>query len=130
MCCTLCRKHNDPSTNPNNLWATKGVVVRDQGILSRHEESAGHVTALRQEAGKDALAKAVKKAKQVASQPISSFLEAAMSLVLMMVLNNLVNSHFASILGWAAWIGVKGLNLDKKYTNLSCPTWRALVALS
>ncbi|KAK9817631.1 hypothetical protein WJX74_008009 [Apatococcus lobatus] len=67
---------------------------------------------------------------RVASQPISSFLEAAMSLVLMMVLNNLVNSHFASILGWAAWIGVKGLNLDKKYTNLSCPTWRALVSLS
>ena len=35
-----------------------------------------------------------------------------------MVLTNQANSHFSEILSWAAWVGVQGITLDKKYTHL------------
>ena len=55
---------------------------------------------------------------QAARQAFAGFLQAALSLVLLMVISNVANSHFAGILGWAAWIGVSGLVLDKKYSHL------------
>ena len=41
-----------------------------------------------------------------------------MSLVLVIVLNNMANSKFAVILGWAAWQGVRHVVVNKKYNHL------------
>lgn len=55
---------------------------------------------------------------QVARKAAEGLLQVAMSLVLLIVLNNMANSKFAVILGWAAWQGVRHVVIDKKYNHL------------
>ena len=55
---------------------------------------------------------------QVAHAAAEGFLQVAMSLVLVIVLNNMANSKFAVILAWAAWQGVRHVVVNKKYNHL------------
>ncbi|KAK9847359.1 hypothetical protein WJX84_010111, partial [Apatococcus fuscideae] len=49
------------------------------------------------------LAKTAGTAKKLATAAAAGFLQTALSIVLLMVLNNIANSKFAAILSWAAW---------------------------
>lgn len=55
---------------------------------------------------------------QVAHAAAEGLLHIAISLVLVIVLNNMANSKFAVILAWAAWQGVRHVVVDKKYNHL------------
>ncbi|KAK9822327.1 hypothetical protein WJX74_008029 [Apatococcus lobatus] len=70
------------------------------------------------EIGAAGLAKTAGTAKKLATAAAAGFLHTALSIVLLMVLNNIANSKFAAILGWAAWHGVQGIATDKKYNQI------------